>query len=450
MNDKFGFVCVDACGVVERVEKIAACSEVFEEDAVKRFLRENLPSVLLSMGDCVGTNGRVNAIKVPDNFRRKLATVEESALMASSDVLVDSGGFQLQTGSISKTEIARLRDAYNECLACNYESLSGAFSLDIAPGKVCPFNTWKEGFELNFHSYTTHAELPSHVREKMFAIHHFNSPGLHAMFRKVLFGEGLADKFTRFATGGMASDRKPFSGDHVPYVLPLIDIVQYAKARGLETIRFHVLGQADFKHDLANVLFAKLVKEEHGIELNVTWDALGFIKHNLNLRTIEVIHEDPFSIDEIWFHRKFLYAPGIAGRRARELLGYHAARAFFGAEHADDGAADLAELIRNCSWITEHLAFLMFLRAHTLATAHCEKEADVLYEHFKAGDETGFSAAATKMLSSLNRNGETRNVKKRAHQILRSLKLLRQLDVFEVKAIINTEYRQYEIPQLLA
>ena len=104
--------------------------------------------------------------------------------------------------------------------------------------------------------------LPLKCRKTVIAVHHFKTPGLRKLFLRVLFDSGAASHFFAFATGGMAAEDAAFPTPCIPYVIPLIDVLQHIKTKNRQnrTFRFHILGKGDFQDDIAQCLFAKLIR----------------------------------------------------------------------------------------------------------------------------------------------------------------------------------------------
>ena len=204
----------------------------------------------------------------------------KAPFMRNAEITIDSGGFQLQTGYGTKEDIIPFIDVYHEFLKNDGDKIDYAFTLDLAPGQSdCLFDDFAEMEKFNNISYQKSAELPEEIRKKMLYIHHFRTPQLTKIWKRMLFENDLAKDFSNFATGGLVSNAN--AGQQFPvtlYVVPLIHILIHAKQRELKKFRFHVLGASECKDVITHKFIEKHIKEVHDIEVEITYDSSTVFK----------------------------------------------------------------------------------------------------------------------------------------------------------------------------
>lgn len=207
------------------------------------------------------------------------------------NLVVDSGGFQISVGQLSRRESdLLLNNMYYDFLTDHYDVYDSAFILDVPPGPGCEiFHNFQDVYELNRQSYNKAKELPEHVRKKMIYVHHFRTPALWEIYTKILREDGMFAAFEQHGTGGivanMASD---MSIPCIIYVLPLIPLLNEAIKHGRSYLNFHILGGANFRDVLFYELFKITVKKYHNIDLNITYDSSGPYKQVMHARFLNV------------------------------------------------------------------------------------------------------------------------------------------------------------------
>jgi hypothetical protein len=159
------------------------------------------------------------------------------------------------------------------------------FTLDMVPAapephKIIPclFETAAEMYEFNRQSYEEAAALPDEAREKIRAVVHFRGPRVFRVWRKIVFEDGLAAKFSHFSTGGLANSSGVKKLPVIPFSIPLVPVAAYMKAQGRTQFDFHVLGQARPVDIISMSLIEEHVRAVHGVNVHFTHDATTPIK----------------------------------------------------------------------------------------------------------------------------------------------------------------------------
>jgi hypothetical protein len=115
----------------------------------------------------------VTEMKVDDDFVKRYLKIFDKIVdkeyLKDSIIMVDSGGYQVQCGYVTREQIPKFIDMYyNDFILNNYNKYTYAFTLDLAPGfEHCPFKSWKDLEDINFSSYRNAASLDKKIREKL-------------------------------------------------------------------------------------------------------------------------------------------------------------------------------------------------------------------------------------------------------------------------------------------
>lgn len=248
-------------------------------DNVRNFQNNNVNKFLSSYG-----LGMVKGKPLDDNvtkrYKRVFDKFTNSKYMTDAEITLDSGGFQLQVGYGTKEETDTLIELYHNFIRAEGDKIDYAFTLDLAPGATtCLYDSWSEMEAYNHKSYQASADLPEELRKKMLYIHHFRTPKINEIWKRMLFDMNMADSFDNFATGGLVSFSN--SSQQFPvilYVVPLIQILRYALDRGLKKFRFHVLGASEYKDQIAHEFFKRHIKKIHDIDIEITYDSSTIFK----------------------------------------------------------------------------------------------------------------------------------------------------------------------------
>ena len=220
--------------------------------------------------------------------------LKNSEFFNKSSQIIDSGGFQISIGVLTRKESELLTEKYYNFLVDYKDVYDQAFILDIPPGPGCKiFTNFDQIYEKNLESYLTAANLPDDVRQKIIYIHHFRTPKLWDIYTKILRNNDLYSRFELFGTGGIVANS---SGDsEIPciiYVLPLIPLLNETIKHKRTKLDFHVLGGATYRDLFFYELFRLHVKKVHNIDLNITYDSSSLFKGLMIGRYFSVIDGD--------------------------------------------------------------------------------------------------------------------------------------------------------------
>lgn len=430
MSSYSGYVSARGDGVVRYITMVRDALG----DTVAPFLERNTPHLMVSMGDFISNPDRLtNAIT--DKCRADLKTYSDGyALRYQRQLFLDSGGYQIQEGKVPPSKINELTRIYSDILASTQPARLNGFTVDVAPGKVCPFENVTQAYRLNYKTHSDAAHLPLPVRRKMFAIHHFRTPQLHKLFRRLLFEEGFAGEFGSFATGGLASKGVPRQCRCIAYVLPLIDVIDHAKQRGKHTVKFHVLGQADHKDHLTNLLLTEAVRRYHGINIELTCDSATYFNGWARFRDVKTIGAGDDAMKSLSFKTADRASSDCQRRFATAVA------SVLTQPHTD---ADMIERIVSVlsrddgAYRYEVFGLLLYMHSHRVATDWSRAVVAQLIGLHQAGEKDEFVSVATDLLARLNINGATWAVKQRAERMYNSLSLVIRLDCDEARRIIR-------------
>jgi hypothetical protein len=256
--------------------------DYLEEDKINNFMKENINKYLTTVGKHL-VKGRPVTKEVFDKYVTNTHKAFESTKWLNGcELIIDSGGYQIQQGYVDRKYIPDFIDLYyNYFIKNNSNSFNYAFHLDLAPGSVhCPFNSFADMEELNRYSYGEAKKMDQSILDKMIYVHHFRTPKIHQIYNKLLFDEDMADGIKNFSTGGLVTFGK--LGSDIPpyilYIIPLLEIIHYCRQKKIKKFRFHVLGGSEWKEILGHKFFERHIKEIFDIEVQITFDSSTFFK----------------------------------------------------------------------------------------------------------------------------------------------------------------------------
>ena len=261
----------------------------FTRDEISNFLANTCSGYLHSYGQNFHNKKKYD--KYNANEGNMYKKCRDMGIFNGCNLIVDSGGFQISIGKLTRRESDLLFNMYYEWLVDYSDVYDRAFILDIPPGPGCEiFHNFYDVYNLNLQSYTLAKEqLPQEVRDKLIYIHHFRTPELWDIYTKILRDYDMFNSFKYHGTGGivanMASD---MSIPCIIYVLPIIPLLNECKKYGRDTLNFHILGGANFRDVLYYELFMIAVEKKHNIKLNITYDSSGLYKQVMNARFIHI------------------------------------------------------------------------------------------------------------------------------------------------------------------
>lgn len=356
---------------------------------------------------------------------------KDMGLFDNCTMIVDSGGFQISVGRLTRTESDLLYKMYYEWLVDYPDVYDKAFILDVPPGPGCEiFHNFQDVFDKNLESYQKCKELPDHIRKKMIYVHHFRTPKLWEIYTKILRDYDMFDSFEYHSTGGivanMASD---MSIPCVIYILPLVPLLNEAIRCGRNYLNFHILGGANFRDVLFYEMFRAVVKAKHNIELNITYDSSGIYKQIMHARFMNVFDEKghlrKMNIKSDNLQYKFQESGLSVEGMAQQLFDKLSVKWGF-KQISTDGMYDPD---RNTFW--EDVKTYAVLYAFDLYSSIQETMRDFaaeVYPIYESGDHETFNKRCFEATRLLNQGKMTKKQRIKAASIKKSLDVLATLD----------------------
>jgi len=260
----------------------------FTREDVSDFLSKTCSGFLHSYGQTFA--GKRNYSKHSKTEARLLQNSRSTGLFNDSEFFVDSGGFQVSIGKLTRSEAVILLEMYYEFLERYYDLYDRAFILDIPPGPGCEiFHSFEDVYKWNLDSYVTATNMSEQIKDKMVYIHHFRTPKLWEIFMRLLRDYDMFPNFKYHGAGGMTANlSSDISIPCIVYVLPLTPLLNECKKIGRDYLHFHILGIATFRDIFFYELFQKHVWEKHKIRLTITYDSAVLYKGLMTGRSLYV------------------------------------------------------------------------------------------------------------------------------------------------------------------
>jgi hypothetical protein len=359
-------------------------------------------------------------------------------LFDDSTFIIDSGGFQISVGLLNEKESKTLLKIYYEFLKDYSDVYDRAFILDVPPGPGCKvFETFGDVYRMNFESYNTARNLPDKVREKVIYIHHFRTPKLWDIYTDLLNHEEMFNAFKYHATGGIvANSGSDASIPCIIYVLPLISLLNQAIKFKRKELHYHILGGATFRDVLFYELFKKLVKEEHDIDLHITYDSSGIFKGLMIGRTIPIL-------DGEIIKKLDLRTDCLDKRFNKEGVNVEVFKNRLNQFAKENNIKELDKKeIYNPETGTFYnefriYAMLYMISLYSKVEEMFRQKADILYPLYKSGEMETFNRETNSITRNINAGKLSRKQKSKANSISRSLDMLKNLDEDYSHHIVN-------------
>ena len=367
----------------------------------------------------------------------------------NSTYILDSGGFQISVGMLNEQESNTLLKIYYEFLKDYSDVYDRAFILDVPPGPGCKvFKSFDDVYRMNFESYNTARNMPDNVREKIIYIHHFRTPKLWDIYTELLNHDDMFNAFKYHATGGIVANSG--SDTAIPciiYVLPLISLLNQAIKFKRTELHYHILGGATFRDVLFYELFKKVVKEEHNIDLHITYDSSGIFKGLMIGRTIPILEGETirkldlrtdcldkrFSIEgmniEVYMKRinEFARENNISEINRTEI--YNSETGTFYNEY-------------------RIYSMLYMISLYKKVEETFRNKANELYPIYKSGNLELFNHDVNIITRNINGGKMSRKQKSKTNSISRSLDMLKNLDENYCHYIVNKSLSKDEFIDL--
>lgn len=258
----------------------------FTPEQVSNFLSNTCEGFLHSYGQNFANKKKYDKYNKTeaDMFRK----CRDWGFFDNCNFVVDSGGFQISVGRLSRRESMLLYNMYYDFLEEYHDVYQKSFILDIPPGPGCEiFHNFDDVYKQNLESYIKAKEMPDHVRKKMIYVHHFRTPKLWEIYTKILREYDMFSSFEYHGTGGIVANMSSdMSIPCIIYVLPLIPLINEAMKCKRDYLNFHILGGANYRDILFYELFKITMKDRHNFNLNITYDSSGPYKQVMHARFI--------------------------------------------------------------------------------------------------------------------------------------------------------------------
>lgn len=420
----------------------------FTQEQISTFLSKNCHGFLHSFGQ--NFTGKKTYKNYIEGEAKLYKNCRDTGFFEGCNFIADSGGFQASIGRINRNETKLLSDLYHKFLRERHDAIDLAFTLDLVPGPGCTlFDSFDDIYRMNLDTYTVAKNLPQEVKDKMIYIHHFRTPKLWNIYERILKEEKMFDEFKHFATGGIVANMS--SDTAIPciiYVLPIIPLLLQAKKFNRSFLNFHILGGANYRDILFYELFYKIVKEKHGIELNISYDSSGLFKGLMIGRFLHVM-DDENVIRKIDIREKNL--PMRFTKSQRVLDAY----INFVHKMSDENnfkRIDMSKIydVESGTFFEEVKVYSMLymLEMYGKVQSVMKDVADELYPIYISGDYTEFNRKVELVTRNINGGKITRKQKAKTNSIINSLKMLEDLDESYCKYLVQRHLAKDEFSEL--
>lgn len=451
-----GFCCASLPSVFRHTNIILRdFPEHVSSENINSFFKDNCNKFLSSIGYAINKAKGIDDYLFK-NYKKLLLRFNNTDYLDGLEILIDSAGYQFQTGHIPINRVAYFCEKYYEFLHDNYDSYTNSFIFDPIPGPTDAIvSSYREMVELNLLSYKLASQCDERVRRKMLYIHHFRTPKINKMYKSFIEDHGLIGNFYNYSTGGLVAFSKSSQGP-VPcvlYTIPLCYIVKHAKDNNIDKFRFHILGSTDYKDILFHRFAERHIKRTHGIDVEITYDSSTIFQTLMMGRYIHVGDYSDKSIRKLWlrsttlndyFHRN----SGVTVRDYFYELMNSVCRTygFKELDPIDDPlyigcTFDKFELCGREVGKFNGLIYVygMYLMLKLLSDCYnwADEAIDELYELYDSDKYEEFNDLILTTLFKFNNNKRSKKLVYRAGSYYKSLTLLEDLDLDYCDYIVN-------------
>lgn len=426
------------------------------DETVGHFLDETVNKFLISYGVGIDKGDPFDGRKVGRRCLKRLK-LKEREFLKNSEIILDSGGYQVQLGYIVKEDTTKMIDSYYKFLADSINAYDSAFCLDIAPGPIDSiYSTWDEMERYNRLSYERCIELPEEVKKKVYYIHHFRTPMINKIWKKLLFEDHMDEHFDNFSTGGLVSFSK--SAAKTPpmflYVIPLVHLLIRAKERGLKKFTFHALGMSEFKDILIHRFMEKHIKEVHDIDVQITYDSSTIFRALMLSRYCYVYDDAERTVTKLSIRTDNLNLDWRGRGRGEDVFygEMNKVARQYGFKEIDketfpiyitakDGVSRMNQIISTYSTFTQ-------MKVYSDVGDVSKQIVEELYPMYLSGDYIEFDKAIELQMIKFNNNRYTKSVGRKCMSISKSLNVLKDLDMDYCEHVISSFLAQDECQTL--
>lgn len=409
----------------------------FTPEIISTFFSQTCYGFLHSFGqNFTGKKNYTNYIESEVNLFKEC---RDYGIFENCKFIADSGGFQASIGRIDQHETDNLIDLYHDFVANHHACIDRAFILDLPPGPGCKlFSNFDDVYYANERTYNLARNLSDEARKKIIYIHHFRTPKLWDIFDTLLNSEGMFDAFENYATGGIVANQG--SDTAIPciiYILPLIPVLKKAVEAGRRTLDFHILGGAGFRDIFFYEMFSKIVKEEHDIELTISYDSSGIFKGLMRGRMLHILCDDEI-VRKVDLRTDVLDKRFIGAMKTADIISHKidnmSERFNFKTINSGKIYCDESGTFPDDFRI---YAAMLVLRTYADIQMMLKRKVAEIYPMYKADDFESFNRECSLITQNLNQGKITRKQTAKTHAITNSLTMLKNLDVDFCKHIVN-------------
>ena len=206
------------------------------------------------------------------------------------ELYLDSGGFQVLMGYISKTRMNEFIDVYHFILDRFSDSISKntkIFSLDILNKKF----TEDEIFEFNKNSIQKSIALlkkKPELKESQLFVVQSRFPKTLEIWKKIIKDNDVFENYSRYSFGGLVGLKKETNSKFNHFVPMTFWLATYAKSMGLDTIKhIHMLGQSSRLAILTSVIIERV------IGISITMDSSEILRFSPIEAKLPLIYKNP-------------------------------------------------------------------------------------------------------------------------------------------------------------
>ena len=239
-------------------------------EKIKKIITNHFGSALISIAEPTTTKGwTIHQIyrqmdKIFKTFR------EEDGIQ---DLFLDSGGFQILQGYITKRRLIEYIDTYHILLEKFRDQNMKMFSLDILNKSY----TEEEVLKYNHYSINSSIKLLTkypELKDKQLFIVQSRVPHVLETWKGLIKTHQIFNHYSRYSFGGLVGLKKETNAKFNHFIPMTMWLLAYAKSEGkLENIKhIHMLGQSSRVAIITSVLLEKIL-ENRGIHLEITMDS---------------------------------------------------------------------------------------------------------------------------------------------------------------------------------
>jgi len=263
-------------------------------DEIKNIILNHFGSALISIAEPTTSKGW----SIHQIFKQTKKIFENFNMQTDDrlhDLLLDSGGFQILQGYISKHRLREYIDTYHFILKHFHTQMDKIFSLDVVNKNL----TKEEIFKYNKYSIESSLkvfkEYPE-IQDKQLFIVQSRFPETLEIWKTIIKDNNIFDIYSRYSFGGLVGLKKETNAKFNHFVPMLFWLLSYAKHEGKNGVikHVHMLGQSS---RLA-IITAVILEEITGIE--ITMDSSEVLRFSKIMDKLPLIYKNG---DEFEFAR---------------------------------------------------------------------------------------------------------------------------------------------------